>query len=111
MTQKMAYTCFILGVDPGFSHIVEQGGPTQGKLSGNTFHHKGGMPVDIIKVVGVVLIKAHSGFEFRDHLGDDGCGPDEILCLVFISSEFFLVHSKCIIITYNNSFVIYSLKI
>ena len=37
--------------------------------------------------------------------------PDEILCLVFISSEFFLIHLKCIIITYNNSFVIYSLKI
>ena len=34
--------------------------------------------------------------------------PDEILCLVFISSEFFLVHLKCIIITYNNLFVIYS---
>ena len=65
----------------GLSCIVQQRRPTQGQVPFHMLHHMGGVGVNIVSMVVAMLVKAHQGSQFRDHLGNDRRKGQQILSL------------------------------
>lgn len=71
MPVKMTDAVFVLRVAGGFADVVEQHGQPHDRIRRHLRDAAGGVLVDVVAMIGIVLGKTHHRGDFGDKLGED----------------------------------------